>query len=50
MNPEKADSDWRANYWKREARESGFIEASNIDHKKPDKKTVIFLMELRGEL
>lgn len=37
-------------YWKVEARESGFADAGNIDHDRPSKDTALFLMELRGEL
>ena len=37
-------------YWKEEARENGYIKAYIIEHRKPDLKTSIFLMERRGEL
>ena len=43
-------SDWKANYWKREAAENGFMKAADIDHNIPDYNVVIYLMERSGEL
>lgn len=44
------DTDFRSNFWKREAFEAGFPYAGKIDHFRPDRDNVIFMLELSGEL
>jgi len=48
--PTNIEKDRLANYWKVEARENGYPEAGDIDHRRPDERTALFLMEARGEL